>query len=140
MSSEGPKSGFAFVIDTDSYAGNFEREMTAHITGVIGECEVGEEFIDEDFPFPGVENVEQVSDDNGCYRPTSCWPSKSGGYNSVAIFFRNKPTPEDIEFMKSRSLTFNSEWENETWRQGKPIKILGYRLIEFKSTETEETC
>ena len=135
MSSEGPKTGFAFVIDTDSYAGNFEREMTAHITGVIGECEVGEEFIDEDFPFYNSGNVMQVADDHGCERPTSCWPNKEGSYNSVAIFFESKPTPEDIVFMKTRALSFD-----EAWRQASPIKILGYRLIEFKSTQDEEAC
>jgi hypothetical protein len=32
-----------FVVDTDTYAGNFEREMCAYITGQVGECEVGEE-------------------------------------------------------------------------------------------------
>jgi len=131
MSSEGPKSGFAFVIDTDSYAGNFEREMTAHITGVTGECEVGEEYVDEDFPFDGADNVMQVPDDNGCCRPTTCWKEpKTGHYNAVAIFFEKKPTPEQIDFMKSRAETFDD---------GAKIKILGYRLIEFKSSQNEES-
>ncbi len=31
---------YLFVIDTDTYAGNFEREMCAYVTGQIGECEV----------------------------------------------------------------------------------------------------
>jgi hypothetical protein len=30
-----------FIVDTDSYAGNFERCMCAYMTGQIGECEVG---------------------------------------------------------------------------------------------------
>ena len=37
----------AFVIDTKQYAGNFEREMCAHITGHIGECEVGRDMVQE---------------------------------------------------------------------------------------------
>lgn len=38
------KSKYIFIIDTDSYAGNFERELTAYITGVVGGCEVGDDF------------------------------------------------------------------------------------------------
>ncbi len=34
---------YLFVIDTDTYAGSFEREICAYVTGQIGECEVGKE-------------------------------------------------------------------------------------------------
>jgi len=33
----------SFIIDTNEYAGNFEREMCAYCTGQIGDCGVGEE-------------------------------------------------------------------------------------------------
>ena len=36
-------SSWLFIIHTDSYAGAFEREICAHITGLVGDCEVGEE-------------------------------------------------------------------------------------------------
>lgn len=135
----GPKTGFAFIVDTDSYAGNFEREMTAHITGVIGECEVGEEYVDEDYPFEGADNVMQVADDNGCSRPTECWVEpRTGSYNAVAIFFYKKPTPEQISYMKSRAESFEEIWREEEWNKDKHIHILGYRLIEFKSSQSEE--
>lgn len=32
---------YSIVVETDSYAGNFEREMCAFMTGHIGKCEVG---------------------------------------------------------------------------------------------------
>ena len=32
-----------FVVDTDTYAGNFEREMCAFMTGITGACGVGKE-------------------------------------------------------------------------------------------------
>ena len=35
---------WGFIIDTDQYAGNFERELCAWTTGQIGECEVGKEY------------------------------------------------------------------------------------------------
>ena len=34
---------YLFVIDTNAYAGSFEREMCAYVTGQFGECDVGEE-------------------------------------------------------------------------------------------------
>lgn len=34
---------YLLVIDTDSYAGNFERQLCAFATGEIGECQVGDE-------------------------------------------------------------------------------------------------
>ena len=38
---ENPNAPFMFVVDTDQYAGNFERPMTAYMTGRYGECGVG---------------------------------------------------------------------------------------------------
>ena len=132
------KKGYAFVIDTDSYAGNFEREMTAHITGIIGECEVGKEYI-EKLSIDFEEIVKQVPDENGCRRPTDCWESPNGSYDSVAIFFEKRPTTEQIEFMKERAKTFNQKnSEINTYFPG-DIKILGFRLIEFVSSTKEES-
>ena len=140
MSSEGPKKGFAFVIDTDSYAGNFEREMCAYLTGHVGECEVGEEYVDEDLPM-NFDNVLDVGDDHGCYRPVSIWMNEpKTSYESVAIFFDTKPTQEQIDFMKERAKGFNDEVYNEnkdsSWYKRQDIVVLGFRLIQFKSGES----
>ena len=70
-----------FVIDTDSYAGNFERDMCAYITGVLGDCEVGDEFAklyDKEMNTGRWEGIfadylEQRPDEHGCCRPCSCW-------------------------------------------------------------------
>jgi len=35
-----------FIIDTEQYSGNFERELTAYLTGRIGECGMGREYSD----------------------------------------------------------------------------------------------
>lgn len=34
-------SKYILVADTNQYAGNFERELCAYITGQYGECSVG---------------------------------------------------------------------------------------------------
>lgn len=76
---------FVFVIDTDKYAGNFEREMCAFVTGHIGECGIGQESqklffkkfeIEDSEQGPFFEKVLDVPDDHGCHRPVSIWPTK----------------------------------------------------------------
>jgi len=144
---------WVFIIDTDQYAGNFEREMCAYCTGTVGQCEVGEEMTilfgedfnlvadnwDEDNPFMDYVD-EWVMDDNGCGRPTSIWRSPSGdGCNSVAIFFQQEPTEELIKIMKERSSDFakNRPDRKEYWEGDKPMKILGFRLLKQEVTTTE---
>lgn len=65
---------YKFIIDTDQYSGNFEREMTAYLTGCVGECGVGDEYVD----LFKKENVNNITFDNvmfiqdrGCARPCS---------------------------------------------------------------------
>jgi len=91
-----------FVVDTEQYAGNFERQLCAFMTGAIGECGVGAEeveqfnrdlqipvgtdFADDDHPFS---NVASRPDDHGCYRPCAIWPtpgwSNDGHGNEVRL-------------------------------------------------------
>lgn len=133
------KKGYAFVIDTNEYAGNFEREMCAHITGQIGECGVGEEYKQiGGRDFDG--KIMEIPDDNGCYRPVSCCmnPEKTDN-NSVAIFFNEQPTHEDIEYMKEQSYTFNEKRKMiDYWGKDSSIEILGFRLIQ-KTVDTTIT-
>lgn len=135
-----PKNGFAFVIDTNRYAGNFEREMTAFLTGHIGDCGVGSEFPKPDVDESFFDNIKQVPDDNGTYRPTSCFELKnSNENNAVAIFFETKPSDEQISFMKDRVLKFDNAFKTiggmAQFKKDEPeIKIIGFRLIEFNST------
>lgn len=141
---DGPNEGYAFVIDTNSYAGNFEREMTAYLTGVVGDCTVGEQLI-ETLPINFENKIQQVADEHGCYRPTTCWiEPNTKQNNSVAIFFYEKPTTEEIDFMKERVKNFDNIFKTKgrmaEFHKNKPeIKILGFRLIEFKRSENETT-
>lgn len=94
---------FIFVVDTDSYAGNFERELCAHITGQIGECGVGGNYREDiedlkedhyDFDLEKIcewfdDHVMQVPDEHGCYRPCAIWATPgrtnngSGGHSDI---------------------------------------------------------
>ncbi|MBI5355578.1 MAG: hypothetical protein HZB68_03940 [Candidatus Aenigmarchaeota archaeon] len=138
---------YIFVIDTDSYAGSFEREMCAYVTGQIGDCEVGAEFAElaeKEIP-EMVEKfwsiVEKFPDENGCYMPVEIWPNLRYGndgngnhallneenaekypypaFNSVAIHFNELPDAEMIITMKARSSDFGKR---------KKIKIEGFKM------------
>lgn len=110
-----------FIIDTDSYAGNFERDMCAYVTGIIGDCQVGEEFADlynkevnagggEESVF--IDYVEQRPDEHGCCRPTYCWPTK--GWLSVG---------HDRAVRKE---DWNQEEANKAWQKEQAKIYQGY--------------
>lgn len=129
---------YILIVQTDQYTGNFERELCAYCTGVIGQCEVGDKqramFIkdyDEEKADAMWELLEQRADDNGCLRPVSmCSP----GNKNLEIYFNDRPTQEIIDMIKERAEKFTQE---KDWR-GKPrtMKILGFQMIK-ESTTTE---
>lgn len=130
------KPYWGFKIKTDSYAGNFEREMCAYVTGQIGECEVGEEFVDDNIRNL-FSNVMDLPDDHGCYRPVSLDDSNS---DNLIIFFEDEPTKEQIQIMMERSSNF-SEVRKITepmarFYKDTNIKILGFDLILFGKSGT----
>jgi len=126
-----------FVIDTNEYAGNFERDLCAYITGQTGDCDVGKEYSKmfyekySDELFDGC--IISEPDDHGCYRPCSIWMTKDiQKYNSVAIFFASEPTDEQMNIMKQRSIEFPKEDYKWDFDKGylKDVEVLGFRLIE----------
>lgn len=129
------KEGFVLFIETNEYAGNFEREMCAHITGHVGDCEVGEEFVSEEIQTLFEPYIKYARDHNGTQRPCEC------DSNSVIIYLSSKPTEELIQIIKERANTFN-EMRKITGRMAEfykdsKIEILGFKLLEIKHT-TEE--
>lgn len=139
-------SPWAIVIDTDKYAGNFEREMCAFCTGCTGECGVGEETsamfyadlcIDEDDydnPLRFDNIISQQPDDHGCCRPVSITPGPDGKYNSLAIFFEEKPSAEQIGVIRQRAGEFaKSKPEGRMGQFSQfPGQIRSMKLVELK--------
>jgi len=69
-----------FVVDTDKYAGNFERELCAYMTGQVGECGVGEENakrFEREVDEATAERMEWIvgmaPDDHGCHHPAKIY-------------------------------------------------------------------
>jgi hypothetical protein len=127
MSSYPNESCWGIIIETDSYTGNFERELCAHLTGTVGECNVGNEFVDEEITekFDGF--MQWVGDEYGCYRPTSL---RHDNTNKLVIYFEKRPPQPLIDLMKERAKTFN-EVRKKVWNKNPDITILGWKLIEF---------
>ena len=122
------------LIDTDSYAGNFERELCVHITGVIGECGVGEEFVNQQ-TFPA--DVLQIADEHGCSRPCTLWHTSDKKPHSVLIYLSDEPTPEVIAIVKDRAKTFRQRWQSVRPNWNLELReILGFRVIRFEVRET----
>lgn len=203
------RTKYMFVIDTDSYAGNFEREISAFCTGVASEYgpeDTSETFQDTfpemyeifkskvdcgvksfgdgeckdpctltytpgyvSYPFIGAYEKDEVPDNalellskaaNDYYLPLiaqyeanyakdpawihSLTSTKDslvsalskglvdyGANNSVEIHFHEKPTVEEIEFMKQRAYEFPVQTSYK-------IKIEGFRLETEITTSTFE--
>lgn len=143
---------WVFIIDTDQYAGNFEREMCAYCTGTVGQCEVGGEManlFEEDFKLeadnygednPFMDYIDNwVMGEDGCGRPTSIWRNPTGdNYNSVAIFFEQEPTEEHIKIMKERSQNFvKNRPDKKDYGNMEPFNVLGFRLLKQEVTTTK---
>lgn len=101
---------YSFIVDTDSYAGNFEREMTAYATGTVGECEVGlaeSVLFDKDYPDLDLyDQMYQRPDEDGTLRPCAIEQSViTNQYDSVAMYFLSNPC-EYLDMLKKRSLEY----------------------------------
>ena len=141
------KTKWRFVIDTDSYAGNFEREMCAYVTGVVGDCTTGEDFAaiylqetkEEESQF--LDYIEQRPDEHGNFRPTSIYKTKGPKkepYNSVAIFFNKRPSDSMISLMKSRVEKFAEAKRNITpYNKNFQLTIHKFRLIRVTTSEED---
>ena len=120
---------YSIVIKTNQYAGNFERELCAHLTGIVGECEVGEEYVDESITEIFEQSIDTPADDNGTRRPVSLGSQNEGATGQdVVIYFDSEPTKEQVQIIKERLLTFKpSDWV-------KDLKFKGIELIEYQRT------
>lgn len=86
------KTACYFVIDTDRYAGNFEREMCAFITGVFGDCGVGERVSNNVCKDKDVKKIEcyvgTEVDEHGCWRPCKIYPTPGWANNGLGYEYK----------------------------------------------------
>ena len=110
------------VVDTDQYAGNFERQMVAYMTGRLGDCAVGEkeaeafalEFPDRDFE----SLVCSVPDEYGCWRPASIYESPYYWNDGLGGSWENGRDFDDPEIMESYKKEWDLAFPSEAMRFG----------------------
>lgn len=139
MSTEPTYSCWIFVIKTNAYAGNFERQMCGFITGQVGECDVGEEeaelFRKAHPDYDGFDDlIASFPDDHGCYRPASIWNVPC---NDVAIFMENHPTADQLALMRDLARQFTSIIDPHKIKP-KKLVIRGFELISYRVERTEK--
>lgn len=104
-------------------------DFCAFLTGVLGECEVGEEekrLYDEEESYEF--ELRQVPDDNGTRRPVKI---SGKGYESLTIFLYEPLNNTEIEIIKRRLSIFAEK--NKI--QIKSIKEI-VKTIEYKESRT----
>lgn len=85
---------YRIIVDTESYAGNFERPAVAYATGQIGDCTVGEEeaqlareeLSTEEWAF-WAEHLIQMPNDQGVRRPVKIVPTPGWFNPGMGDFF-----------------------------------------------------
>ena len=90
----------AIVIDTDQYAGNFERQMCAYLTGQYGDCGAGREIaLDAQGEIAHVDwwkqNVVQVPNEHGIKRPVAIHPTPGYFNNGMGGHYLDVPEEHD---------------------------------------------
>lgn len=88
---------YLLVIDTEQYAGNFERPLCAYLTGRIGDCSVGDEYVNLLKNKPSFSNVFSVPDEHGCERPCVIFPIPGWFNNGLGGHFRDGQEDEALE-------------------------------------------
>lgn len=155
-----PGDNFILVIDTDSYSGNFEREICGYATGIVDEerghgIEQANEAI-RDHPeivkgivakqswrthaeYGQVSNTIRATPgrlNNGYGGHFDAKPGQKGcpAYESVAIFLRSPLTPEELEFVKARAHEFS---QTTTFLRRETFRVLDVYQINSVVTVTE---
>lgn len=120
--------GYALVIHTDKYAGNFEREMCAYITGVVSSCNVGRQeakicWKEAEKEITDLPPIAYMPTERGALRPCDISEDEKRMYKNVVIFFEQEPNEEQIEFCFNRARKYSSIHHSND------IKVLKVSLV-----------
>lgn len=119
---------YEILVKTNSYAGNFEREMCAFMTGGIGDCKVGEELVDGSTAELFEEYIRQEPDENGCIRPAAL----DEDCNNFIIYLHEPLTENQIALLKQRAKLFE---ETKPYKYlDKDFKFLGIEQYKVVTT------
>lgn len=141
---------WTLVVETNGYAGNFERALCLYVTGKAGEysdgpcydpyaalfrkeCGLADDADPVNFPFSDLV-VEEPVEFNGRYHPDFCEmdPNKT---TDVRIFLDRRPAKEELAALKKRALAFPAA-RRKVEDNRERFKVTGFHLL--KTTITVE--
>lgn len=103
-------SKYGFIVDTNSYSGNFERPMCAFMTGHTGACGVGrserELFLEN---FTPVSGVIRKPDENGTQRPVEIYTTPDIWNNGLGFHFRDGEEEKALEEYKNYFVRYKED-------------------------------
>ncbi len=140
-----PNAPYLFVIDTADYAGNFERDLCAYITGCLGKCEVGREeaelFKEETGQEP-FENVMSEPDDHGCRRPVTIYPTPGWFNHGHGGHFRDG---DEVAALADYKRATRAHYSNtcyhgylKAWQAGEGRE--GYAKVGWTEEKLKQAC
>lgn len=112
MTDQTTETRIRLIIDTDSYAGNFERQSVAYATGLVGDCNVGDKeaascdgVVPDDVLVWWEDHGVQLPDDNGCCRPAAIHPTPGFFNNGMGGNFPSTEAGRAEALIKLREST-----------------------------------
>jgi hypothetical protein len=105
---------YYLVIRTTAYAGNFERELCAHLTGAVRDCGVGSQFVDNEVERLFQRYIEPRYDQGyqSLFTPVGIgYDHQDVGLNNqdVVIYLRDDLPQALKSLIKERLETFNDK-------------------------------
>lgn len=141
------RTPYLLVVETNQYAGNFERELTAYATGAYGECGVGAAeaavFTAEESATHITDLLLGVPDEDGCHRPCAVSGTPSAA-TCVVMFLTERPDLEDLAVITRRVHAFPAyaqrpDHPRAAWAPAlglDKLQVLGLSLLEVNLTVT----
>lgn len=142
---------FIFIVDTDHYAGNFERPMCAYMTGEIGECGVGDKaekvFREEVKNNPLVDDsgfslvIQMPTGDYPCMRPCEIYPNPNWFNHGMGEHFRRDDPDAEKKALESHIKAVKDYYEPHLQhaldRKEKPLEERGHPSWTDEALERE---
>jgi hypothetical protein len=106
---------WGLVIDTDSYAGNFERQLCGFVTGIHDdthgqeEADAARDELDAETTAWMESNVEFNPDDNGYHRCAELYPTEGWFNHGMGEFFRDGQEEEALADHRKRVAEYQKD-------------------------------
>lgn len=133
----------AVVIDTEQYAGNFEREMCAYLTGQFGNCGVGTKIsaaVSEEIKHLDwwKRHIAQEANEHGIERPVSIYPTPNWFNNGMGGEYRD--VPEEYERAQNERIASTIKYQAPQIKAAQDRLDTGNFEAERPGAWTKEAC